>query len=88
MPRSPMFLCDIEGVRRLAPAEYEHRRFIKIFCDWERCDVCFDETIDQFEHLGFKVRHKVFKRLWRGGWFGGYHNPKFRDNPTRPYRHH
>jgi hypothetical protein len=32
MPRWRLYLVDIEAVDRLCPAEYEIRRFIKIFC--------------------------------------------------------
>jgi hypothetical protein len=61
--------------------EYEYRRFIKIFCDWDHDDLCFREEIDHFELHAFEVRRRVKKRLWHGG---GYHNPKFRDRPDTP----
>ena len=83
--------CPFTGVSRESVDDwnarygYEYRRFIKIFSDWEYDKECFGEAIAQCELLGFEVRHRVLKRLWRGG---GYRNPKFRNTPTRPYRYH
>jgi hypothetical protein len=70
-------------VRRLAPAEYDFRRFIKICNDDRESAIDFDDTIYEYEELGFKIRRKVFAKLWHGGWRGGYWKRKFRRNPTR-----
>ena len=83
MARSVLCLVDIEAVRRLAPAEYELRRFTKITHDEPKSVIDFDDQIYEYEELGFKIRRKVFAKLWHGGWRGGYWKRKFRRNPTR-----
>jgi hypothetical protein len=75
MARSRLCFLDIEAVRRLAPAEYEFRRFIKICNDDREGAIDFDDTIHEYEELGFMIRRKVFDKLWHGGWRGGYWNP-------------
>ena len=53
------------------PAEYEYRRFIKICRNIKDASEDLDEQVYEYEQKGYKIRLKVLKRLWRGGWRGG-----------------
>ena len=77
---------DIEAVDRCSPAEYEIRRFIKIFCGEPMAILTLSDQVYDYKLGGSKIRRKVCARLWHGGWLGGYQKRKFRDNPTRAIR--
>ena len=74
MPGSPPWLVDIEAVCRQSLAEYEYRRFIKICRNVKDASEDLDKQVHEYEQTGYKIRHKTLKRLWRGGWWGGYWN--------------